>query len=205
MMWFLHDGKPNRLKPWCGCLLHLSILKLSRNGPSHGVKRHLGGKYSKTFFFGEVYASFNRIISGPGMPLQVFIKLFFSLFGLSKYVKQKINSPNNLSSLPQLPRAQHDVEQPSWPDVSLPDCLRPLHVGHNHRLDQPPHCYDVRHLPKDTGPSIFPTMWWDNFTFIALFRYRFHNSLFFFHEIICTSGPIWRWMEVWTVEADQVG
>ena len=122
------------------------------------MKRHLGGKYSKTFFSGEVYASFNRIISGPGMPLQVFIKLFFSLFGLSKYVIQKIKNPNNFSSLPQLPRAQHDVEQPSWPDVSLPDCLRPLHAGHNHRLDQPPHCYDVRHLPKDTGPSIFPTM-----------------------------------------------
>ena len=92
------------------------------------------------------------------MPLQVFIKLFFSLFGLSKYVKQKINSPNNLSSLPQLPRAQHDVEQPGRPDVSLPDCLRPLHARHHHSLDQPPHCYDVRHLPKDTGPSIFPTM-----------------------------------------------
>ena len=158
----------------------------------------------QNLFFYEFYASFNRIISGPGMPLQVFIKLFFSLFGLSKYVI-KIISPNNLSSLPQLPRAQHDVEQPSWPDVSLPDCLRPLHARHNHRLDQPPHCYDVRHLPKDTGPSIFPTMWWDNFTFIALFRYRFHNSLFFFHEITCTSGPIWRWMEVWIVEADQVG
>ena len=100
IMWFMHDGKPNRLKPWCGCLLHLSILQLSRNGPSHGVKRHLGGKYSKTFFSGEFSASFNRIISGPGMPLQVFIKLFFSLFGLSKYVKQKINNPNNFSSLP---------------------------------------------------------------------------------------------------------
>ena len=60
----------------------------------------MGGKYSKIFFSGEVYASFNRIISGPGMPLQVFIKLFFSLFGLSKYVKQKINNPNNFSSLP---------------------------------------------------------------------------------------------------------
>ena len=117
-----------------------------------------GRKVFQNLFSGEVYASFNRTISGPGMPLQVFIKLFFSLFGLSKYGKQKINSSNNLSSLPQLPRAQHDVEQPGRPDVSLPDCLRPLHVGHNHRLDQPPHCYDVRHLPKDTGPSIFPTM-----------------------------------------------
>ena len=116
-----------------------------------------GRKVFKTFFFYEFYASFNRIISGPGMPLQVFIKLFFSLFGLSKYVI-KIISPNNLSSLPQLPRAQHDVEQPGRPDVSLPDCLRPLHARHNHRLDQPPHCYDVRHLSKDTGPSIFPTM-----------------------------------------------
>ena len=100
MMWFMHVGKPNRLKPWCVCLLHLSILNLSRNGPSHGVKRHLGGKYSKTFFSGEVHASFNRIISGPGMPLQVFIKLFFSLFGLSKYVKQKINNLNDFSSPP---------------------------------------------------------------------------------------------------------
>ena len=150
--------------------------KLSRNGPSHGVKRHSGGKYSKPFFY-EFYAFFNRIISGPGMPLQVFIKLFFSLFGLSKYGKQKINSSNNLSSLPQLPRAQHDVKQPGWPDVSLPDCLCPLHVGHNHRLDQPPHCYDVRHLPKDTGPSILPTIWWGKFTFTALFRYCFPFSM----------------------------
>ena len=117
-----------------------------------------GRKVFQNLVFGEFYASFNRIISGPGMPLQVFIKLFFSLFGLSKYVIQQINNPNNFSSLPQLPRAQHDVEQPGWPDVSLPDCLRPLHAGHYHRLDQPPHCYDVRHLPKDTGPSIFPTM-----------------------------------------------
>ena len=34
------------------------------------------------------------------MPLQVFIKLFFSLFGLSKYVKQKINNLNDFSSPP---------------------------------------------------------------------------------------------------------
>ena len=45
----------------------------------------------QNLFFYEFYASFNRIISGPGMPLQVFIKLFFSLFGLSKYGMQKIN------------------------------------------------------------------------------------------------------------------
>ena len=93
--------------------------------------------------------------SGAGMPLQVFIKLFFSLFGLSKLVGVE-TSPALIFSF-QLPRTEHDLEQPGGADVSLPDSLCPLHVGHHHRLDQPLDCHDVRHLPKDTGlKSIIP-------------------------------------------------
>lgn len=36
-------------------------------------------------------------------------------------------------------------------ELSLQNRIWHLHVGVGGGADQPAHCYDVRHLPKDTG------------------------------------------------------
>ena len=125
---------------------------LSRNGPSHGVKRHWEGKYCWSLLK-NIFCSHTHIFQALGCRCKFLSNSsFHCLASASKFlICVKTSSTLNIPSLFQLPRTEHDLEQPGRPDVSLPDRLCPLHVGHHHRLDQPLDCHDVGHLPKDTG------------------------------------------------------